>query len=523
MNLLANGDFENGDAIPDHWECGKHPAFVYEHAGADAGRRCVMVAESKGEVTLRQRGLLLIPGERYRLSACIKTGELADPTRARIILVSRSTPWRVTLEPAQTTSGWAVYETLFTPAPSPDPHYTLVVDIQKGAGKVWVGPIALTPLSPHAHSETDAAALSIEVTPLYTPVSEDGRADLTIRIRHEGTPPTGGSLRAAVHGPDARPVIDLAVTGGFSHYRFEGACATGLYTFSAFDTATGRFATAYLDRLARQTYAAFEHLADATSFKAPTHLLFLGDSLTDFHRGFNYVDKLAFWLQRRHGPRITLKNAGVGGDFVTRVWDRLTGVTHAGAPAHRAGMYNRLYDPRPSHVFLFLGHNDSKLTCASGHTIGFVPLPLFESCYRQIVQKIRDDTQARIILISTMSSFYDTTKANAEKAMARGEAPNLFGKPEALERYNEVIRSLAEAEGCGFIDVYTPSLRHPDKRSLFAPGDGVHISNKGNELVAMEILSYLARTTGETARAGIVTDSVPRMEVAAPFVPHAKA
>jgi len=37
--------------------------------------------------------------------------------------------------------------------------------------------------------------------------------------------------------------------------------------------------------------------------------------------------------------------------------------------------------------------------------------------------------------------------------------------------------------------VYEPTRTHPDKPSLFMP-DGVHVNNRGNRLLALEILKY---------------------------------
>lgn len=34
---------------------------------------------------------------------------------------------------------------------------------------------------------------------------------------------------------------------------------------------------------------------------------------------------------------------------------------------------------------------------------------------------------------------------------------------------------------------------HPDKRSLFDPNDGVHLTNAGNRFIALRLLEYLGR------------------------------
>ena len=111
-----------------------------------------------------------------------------------------------------------------------------------------------------------------------------------------------------------------------------------------------------MDVVDAETYATFEALAQATKIETPAHILFLGDSLTDQLRGHNYTDMVGFWLRKVHGD-VTYRNAGVGGDYITRVWQRMT----ESEGAYRPEMYEGLFAPTPTHVFIFLGHNDSKL------------------------------------------------------------------------------------------------------------------------------------------------------------------
>jgi lysophospholipase L1-like esterase len=224
----------------------------------------------------------------------------------------------------------------------------------------------------------------------------------------------------------------------------------------------------YIDVVPQETYDTFAAAAKRVPVKPGEHWVFLGDSLTDFQRGHNYVDQLAFWLP------VTVRNAGVGGDTIVRVWKRLNG-----EKVYRPDAYHDLYDPKPMRIFIFLGHNDSKLT----HDRPFVSPEDFERHYRRVIEKLRRDIGAAIIVISATSSVYEITQT---------KKGTLFGRPDMLERYNEMARRVAQESGVRYIDVYEPTRTHPAKSTLFTQ-DGVHLSLEGNHVVALQILQGLAR------------------------------
>jgi len=51
---------------------------------------------------------------------------------------------------------------------------------------------------------------------------------------------------------------------------------------------------------------------------------------------------------------------------------------------------------------------------------------------------------------------------------------------------------VAVETGADYLDVYEPTRRHPNKTELFTK-DGVHVNERGNRLLAVEILHYLGR------------------------------
>ena len=184
--------------------------------------------------------------------------------------------------------------------------------------------------------------------------------------------------------------------------------------------------------------------------------------------------------------QVSVKNAGVGGDYIRRVWQRLNGE----ATVYRLEAYDDLYEPRPGRVFIFLGHNDSKLTSGSEFTVSVVPPEEFEDLYRKAIEKIQQDTGAEITILSSTSSVYEITKPRAEELLATRGAASLFGKPEVLENYNAIAKKVADDLGCTYLDVYEPTRTHADKPTLFM-ADGVHLNLDGNHLVALKLLEHL--------------------------------
>ncbi|NQU75575.1 MAG: hypothetical protein HQ546_04570, partial [Planctomycetes bacterium] len=255
---------------------------------------------------------------------------------------------------------------------------------------------------------------------------------------------------------------------------------------------SGASAAIYADAMETDAYKTMAKTAKGLSAK-PRRLLFIGDSLSDQKRGYNYVDKIGYWLAECVGDRGSVKNVGVGGDFISRVWQRL----NKDPKSYRLNMYEGIFDPKPTRVFIFLGHNDSKAKSTTNYTTHCVAPETFEDEYRKTIRKIQADTGAPVTVVSATSSVYEITKASADKRGATGKAHNLFGRPDHLELFNAIAKRVAAETGCDYVDVYTPTRDHTDKPSLFT-GDGVHLSNPGNRYIALLLLQYLSMADNGT-------------------------
>jgi len=336
----------------------------------------------------------------------------------------------------------------------------------------------------------------LTVAPGYAMVPPGGTASFDIAARCDEGPITEGTLAVTIAtGEEAeRSTIEIAGETTAWEYAAPEDAEPGAMTVTFVNADVGIGQSAWVDVLDAEAYAAFEAAAQAAQIDTPAHILFLGDSLTDFLRGHNYTDMVGFWLRKVHGD-VTYRNAGVGGDFITRVWQRMT----EPESAYRPEMYEGLYEPTPTHVFIFLGPNDSKLKPRPEYTSPedyefdpVVPLDVFEETFIQAIERIREHApEAQITIISASSSVHeicrDRVAANLEAGKSGG---SYFGRPDVLEAFNVAMQSIAQQTDSGYLDVYTPTHDHPDKPSLFT-ADGVHINDAGNRLVAMLVLGWL--------------------------------
>ncbi|NQT13611.1 MAG: hypothetical protein HQ582_12740 [Planctomycetes bacterium] len=371
----------------------------------------------------------------------------------------------------------------------PDPevrHLAVVAEVRGEGSEALLDDAALV--------RSQEPGVCVVATPSHAMAPVGQTLDVRIKVEKNGQPLESGKLVILTMPPDLDPVSTEAKisSDGVTVHTYDAPpdAAMGIHRLVIAHPASGAVVECYVDLTDQETWERFAAAAGQAKIEpAPAHLLFIGDSLTDQQRGHNYVDKLAFWLQRSCGSTLTYRNAGVGGDFISRVWQRMDG----DPKAYRLSMYDDLFEPKPTHVFFFLGHNDSKVSSLSGYTRHCVDPDTFEREYRLAVRKVQNQTGAKVIVISATSSVFEICSANADKRRAAGKPHNLFGKPEELEKFNAIAKRIAAELGADYVDVYDPTRTHSDKQSLFNPGDGVHLTNTGNRFIAHQLLEHLGR------------------------------
>ena len=118
----------------------------------------------------------------------------------------------------------------------------------------------------------------------------------------------------------------------------------------------------------------------------PVRVLYLGDSLSDFDRGSNHVDRLQAKLDADAPNQFEIHNYSIRGDYISRLLDRLDGKKGTYALARFDGIWDRQYD----WAFVFLGHNDTKTSSANDFTKPCVALEDVEKGFTRLVDILRD-------------------------------------------------------------------------------------------------------------------------------------
>ena len=235
----------------------------------------------------------------------------------------------------------------------------------------------------------------------------------------------------------------------------------------------------------------------------PVSVLFLGDSLSDFDRGSNHVDRLQSALDVAWPVKVEIHNYAVRGDYIDRVLDRLDGKEGTYRPERYDGIWDRAYD----WAFVSLGHNDTRAWDRDGFATPEIAPERTRTGYLDLIARLKAHGVSRIVLHSTTSTNYELTRPKAEKKVAairEGKAKPkrvaLFGTPAFLEAHNAVLEELAATvDGVEYLDLYTAMKAHPRKASMLRASDGVHLTQEGHAWIAAREFAYLSK------RAGVVT------------------
>jgi len=263
----------------------------------------------------------------------------------------------------------------------------------------------------------------------------------------------------------------------------------GVWEFSA--ALSGRTATSYFVK--EGTAGDFERsdaLARQIKLEKPLRILVIGDSLSDFYRGYNYVDRLGFWLNRYNSGMVTIRNAGVRGDFVKRVQGRLLGTVGKAKKIYEQSRYDRLFDEKYDLIFIFLGQNDTRTPKKLNYAKPLTEPKVQYEGLKAILAFIRERSDAKIVLVSPSPCCAEFIEALRAKAKPDKNFV-MFGKREFVDDYDLVNRRFCEEFKLDYIDILTPMRNHPDLKILYVR-DGVHLSLIGGRFIADEILKYFA-------------------------------
>ncbi|MDF2721098.1 MAG: lysophospholipase L1-like esterase [Paenibacillus sp.] len=201
----------------------------------------------------------------------------------------------------------------------------------------------------------------------------------------------------------------------------------------------------------------------------------LGDSITAFRDGVQvYFELLQDDLQG--GTFAMMVNSGVGGWHTSNL---------------SALLQEKCLQFRPHMVSCMLGTNDHAIY--KGKSEPAVPLALYESNLREIVQRIRqtehgDSWNGGKPFVILMTPPYIATYTN------RGGTDC---NRERLEHYVAVVKRLAAELGTGLVDVYSitgDAAEWDDERfttQFTAQLDGCHLNSQGQKLIYKRLVEEL--------------------------------
>ncbi len=361
----------------------------------------------------------------------------------------------------------------------PNPtHISMIAEVRGENAEALLDEVLLT--------DTSCTQTKLIVEPAYQMLRPD--ADIRpifFNLTTNGTSRQGIPVQINVAGKDAVTEQKTNVQGDVMVESLPGEHdAAALVQLNAMAPEFGAAAKAYVQYTERAEIEQYEQLAQQIKPNRPMNILVLGDSLTDLDRGHNHVDIMQYFLDKTHPGMFTFYNYAVRGDDIDRVCRRLTETLGGKFKDRYLGIFSRTYDL----VLVLLGHNDTKASSSTDFQEALIPPARQYELYNQLIARLKKEQVGKIVLISPTCSNFELCKANSA---ALQRVHNRFGDPRHLRAFDDVLKQLAQEHQLGHLDVYTPTQNHPDKPSLFHPKDGVHLTQAGHEVLAMEILRRL--------------------------------
>ena len=180
--------------------------------------------------------------------------------------------------------------------------------------------------------------------------------------------------------------------------------------------------------------------------KVPDNYLFLGDSITDFYDLDKYYKDLP------------VVNSGISGNTTDDILK---------------DMKKRVYQYNPSKVFLLIGTNDLDLKHSKEDVIGNI---------EKILEEIKSNRpKAELYLESIYPVNHDIRRNNAGNR-----------KNSDIKEINEKLEDYCEDNDITYIDMYDLLKDDDDNLKEEYTKDGLHLSDKGYEVVTKEIKQIIS-------------------------------
>ena len=219
--------------------------------------------------------------------------------------------------------------------------------------------------------------------------------------------------------------------------------------------------------LLRLSVLIFSFISFSSMFlQKTTHIVFFGDSITEAGaKPGGFITMMKDSLQKKgFSDQYELTGEGIGGNKVYDLYLRLE---------------NDVLAQNPDVVVIWVGVNDvwHKTLAGTG-----TDADKFEKFYLAIIKKLQDKN-IKVILCTpaTIGEKFDYTNQQD------GD----------LNKYSQIVRDLAKNNHCGLLDfrdifhLYDMQHNPSNKDRGVLTVDGVHLNEKGNQLVANKMMEIL--------------------------------
>lgn len=246
----------------------------------------------------------------------------------------------------------------------------------------------------------------------------------------------------------------------------------------------------FVSVVSKESYAKTDAVASTIKLKKPIRMLMIGDSLSDFYRGYNYIDRLNFWINKYNPGKFSFHNAGVGGDFCERASNRMeVELKHKKVWSYRQEMYNGIFKDEYDYVFIFLGQNDTRCMPATKYEIPETTVEEQQQYLSLMVKRLKENCpKAKIVLVSPSPS----DEARFDSYLAKGQKVAFYGRKKFVDAYDAYNRKFCAANKLDYVNITDAMRSYSPLKDLYV-SDGVHLSDLGGILVSDEILKYFAK------------------------------
>ncbi|MBN2291429.1 MAG: carbohydrate binding domain-containing protein [Pirellulales bacterium] len=172
-NLLINGSFDAEQVdFPEFWSPSSSKNVVYNRAGGPEGKKASIVLKgdktTPTSVNVRQQGIVLVPGEKYKLSGYIKTKGYKSHAAG---LVVHNGGWTssVGFQNLPADSDWTFKQKTFTLFPSKTKDYGLAMYANDLSGEIHFADIKLVALGEKARKGS-ASQMTAAAAPKLVPL-----------------------------------------------------------------------------------------------------------------------------------------------------------------------------------------------------------------------------------------------------------------------------------------------------------------------------------------------------------------